>query len=631
MGLEKKNKPRSKSAKASLFGSSSSNPKHLEDFHVLFSEVASRRNFSVVNYRSLRNVKLLREKYTRLADKKTSGCDDDEELYYMHHAIIFDYRNVRLYVRMVDLLLERHDFKKALYYAERLKLVSKENSFLLKGRIFFSMNETDQTECEKNLIKSKRNFEKANLANKKDNVFDLGLVNFSLKNYDESEKNFRKCISIENREKPSTPEHQRNREFDKNSLFMLGTIQMVFKNYESAINEFVCLLELEQHFTMDSHFKKLVYYHIAICFYMKNDLDRAMAFCNHGLALVRKCMNLFRLKAAIFLKQKAFEQLEQLQNKINRLVDNEFYDENRFLIEYNLAKINNYDEPNKYNLLIEQINRYIERINDKNEPEAKKIILDGTFNRLLYYKCIFLYLKMRYDEDNSLFDLLEEHKKYEAIFILDQDLVNNGKKHVLNNFALSNYTYLIGALSLMSNNDSLSVSYLDRALELEATNVYFIKAKIVYYLKKSMYKELNEFLLEHMNRFSHDIELINKLKFYLAYSYVFTGESSKAAAELNDLLPLNLRNKSIAEAFCDNDLKYETVMPKLYSDIRQSYNHVECMEPYVCYNERQAIKDIYDLNFTVKLQLNVNFKFKNALYLLFKVILNIKQRLFIIF
>ena len=109
--------------------------KHLQDFHVIFPEIAQKKQFDVIDYRSLKSLKRFKE---IAASSNEVVKDLDTKLFALHHLIMWDYKNTRLYTNIVNLLIKRKLYHEALYYAIRAKAVSPSVSLMLKDFVYFA-------------------------------------------------------------------------------------------------------------------------------------------------------------------------------------------------------------------------------------------------------------------------------------------------------------------------------------------------------------------------------------------------------------------------------------------------------------------------------------------------------------
>jgi hypothetical protein len=127
--------------------------KFIQDFHTLYPEiVALRPDLQSIDFRSLKDIKTLKENSNKLEDVNNSNNSDqklefdfEQELYRLHHELMFDHKNVKLYADIVDLLISKHKFEKAQYYSKRLKLIEPESAEMLTVQVHFFKSKSDNS------------------------------------------------------------------------------------------------------------------------------------------------------------------------------------------------------------------------------------------------------------------------------------------------------------------------------------------------------------------------------------------------------------------------------------------------------------------------------------------------------
>ena len=254
-------------------------------------------------------------------------------------------------------------------------------------------------------------------------------------------------------------------------LFCIATIQLLLGNYDAAIKLLKALAPNRNAY--------LVNYHLALCYSTRlpSDFGEALRYCELGLMQRPRFAGLFNLKAILLYKLERFDEIVAIRGQLNK--------RNELLFDLSTHGEN-------YVAILDKLTKYIQLVESQtNADSVKQTILSAEFENLLYYKCIFLYLKAKDAEVPFVFEDMEDHVKYERIF-----LESTLEAPPLSNYKLSNYIYFIGCVLLNSKCDTDSIKYFERALQMDPGNGFFYKAKVYYLLKKCDYAKVVAFLTE---------------------------------------------------------------------------------------------------------------------------------------
>ena len=305
------------------------------------------------------------------------------------------------------------------------------------------------------------------------------------------------------------------------------------------------------------------------------------------------------MKALILCRQKKFDELKKLPaNCVNK--------QDSLLIECVTSS--------RYELILDELGKSIHLAEESGEENS---LLTYEFETLLYHKCVFLLLKAKQEGSRFVFEQLEDHFKYERVFLANSAVPESS----LGKYKMSSYIYFIGCVLLNSKSDTDAIKYFERALALDPANAYFIKAKVYYLLKKRAYARLVEFLGESTLRkvvLTRDKDI---LRFYLTTALVRLGQTEAAIEQLDVLLPESLHGRGISEKFCTFDLKYECLQTVSQLDLSKSFRLTEKFELIIHHVICDApIRSEEDVNISAHLQLSVFFEMENACFDLFKAV-----------
>ena len=207
----------------------------------------------------LLDYKRIRDNYLNGAMQAAADGDQAKQVRDLYHAILMDNRRVELYVYMVDVLIDMKKYTEAFIFAQILsRTFSPETGQLLCAKIYLA---------QKNLSGAKETLERALQINP-GNVttrLELAQVYLALGEYELSELKFGEC------------QLSTDQSLHFKSSFFLAIIQLLFKNFASAIDSFKRLASLK------NEIPHLINYHMALAFAMKENYAEALKCCELGL------------------------------------------------------------------------------------------------------------------------------------------------------------------------------------------------------------------------------------------------------------------------------------------------------------------------------------------------------------
>ena len=443
--------------------------------------------------------------YLNMANDSRENDFFDLELYYLHHAQLFDLNDMDIYERIVKILSDKIlniecNFKPPAsskfdnYYTLFLSTSNKKvMALILQAKIVVAKNgksTSKDVQLIEEAMQDTANFHK-------DYNHKIGLVYLFTDNA-KAEEYFRKVDA-------------------KSQLYMeanyfIGLIAFINKSYNESLKIFAQLLDFEN----SSQLAPLIYFYMSICEFMVyqnsqtfNDkiLVDALKYCKKSLDCLetsihksKEVLNSMRnLKLLILNKLKSlpnvaptseanknFRSLFEEMKDQNEKSDNKIYFENKIALNYlnqNLGVVSK--EETLWKSVENKIN-YIEmRANQKNLElsELEKIFQNNDIELYFYYKSIFLFFKSESSDHYQLRKTLEPYFKYEKLMDDLKKLWPTNQSNVpalKSHLQVPEYLHFIGTIYLNSDmNYEKPMKYFEHALEFSHSSDLSFRLKCI--------------------------------------------------------------------------------------------------------------------------------------------------------